>query len=130
MYILKFHHQLTITILLLLLSTSLTAKDLSQLDWTGIKEEWGQVIFCQRIYKMPEVQPRLYSFDIEHCDKAGQIMTGVATRFSTQEQIALKNQAEQHAILLGQNASEPYHSVVACRELCRDLTEIQDNADD
>ena len=65
MYPFKLYCWLICTTLLVLFSTPLAAKDVDQLDWTGIREEWGQVIFCQRIYKMAEVKPRLYSFDIE-----------------------------------------------------------------
>ena len=130
MHILRLQSRLTITTLLVLLSSPVTALDVDQLDWTGIKEGWGQVIFCQSIYKMPEVKSRLYDFDIEHCDKAGLLLTDVVTRYSKQEQVELKNQAERHAGLLSRNTSEPYLSVPACRAFCSELTEIQDTRND
>jgi len=123
-------HRMAITALLAPLSTPLLALDVDQPDWTETKEEWGQVLFCQRIYKMPEVLPRLYSFDIEHCERAGQLMTDVVSKYTKQEQVQLKNQAERHAVALSHNTSEPYHSVAACRTYCRELAEIQDKRND
>jgi len=119
-----------ITTLLILFSAPLTAQDDEPLDWTTNKEKWGQLIFCQRIYKMPEVKSRLYSFDIEQCDKAGQLAKDVVSKYSKQKQAQLKNQAERHAFMLSQNTSEPYLSVPACREYCGQLAEIQDKRSD
>ncbi len=124
------HRRMIITALLVLCSTPLAALDVDQLNWTETREKWGQVLFCQLIYKMPEVKPRLYSFDIEHCDKAGQLMTDTVTKYSKQDQVQLKNQAERHAVALTYNTPEPYKSVPACREYCQQLAEIQDKRDD
>ena len=122
----KLKHSLIITLLLTIFSTPLQALDIDKLNWTETMEEWGQVLFCQRIYKIPSVQSRLYSFDVEHCDKAGQLMLNAATRYPAQEQIQLKNQAERHAARLSGKTAEPYHSVPACRTYCRDLAETLD----
>jgi hypothetical protein len=130
MYKLKLRRCLVFTPLLMLLSTSIAANEIHQLDWTGAREEWGRLLFCQHIYKLPEVSPRLYSFDIEHCDKAGQLMAVAVSKYSKQEQVDLKNQAQQHAALLFRNTSEPYHSVVACRAFCQELAEKQDTRND
>ena len=130
MYLAKLQCGMIFTTLLILVSVPATARDLDQLDWTETKDKWGQLIFCQRIYKMPEVNPRLYSFDFEQCDKAGQLVTDIVAKYSKQEQVQLRNQAEQHAIKLSYNTSEPYHSVVACREYCRELAEKQDTRND
>jgi len=121
---------IAIVAFLLLFSTPLAAVDVENLDWTGAREKWGQVIFCQRIYKMPEVQSRLYSFDIEQCNSAGQSMRNVVARYSESQQLQLKNQAEQHAVALGYNTQEPYHSVAACREFCSEMAETQDKNDE
>jgi len=112
--------------LLIFLSTPLTALDVEQLSWTQIKEKWGQVLFCQRIYMMPEVKSRLYGFDIEHCDQAGQLIADAVMRYPEQERVLLKNQSERHAALLSRNSLEPYHSVAACRAYCRELAEARD----
>ena len=130
MYALKLHRCLTFTTLLALLSAPLAAKEIDQLGWIGVKEEWGQVLFCQRIYKMPEVKTRLYSFDIEQCDKAGLLMADVVTKYSKEQQLELKNQAERHSTLLSRNTSEPYQSVTACRAFCKELADIQDKRND
>lgn len=119
-----------ITTLLILFSAPLTARDLDKMNRTEIKDEWGQLLFCQLIYKMPEVKPRLYSFDIEQCNKAGQLIADVIGKYSEQEQVQLKNLAERHAFNLAHNTTEPYHSVAACREYCRELAEIQDKRHD
>ena len=118
------------TTLLLLLPIALVAQDDSQVNWTETKDQWGQVLFCQAIYKMPEVKTRLYEFDVEQCDKAGQLMMSKAGRYQKQGQVQMKAQAEQHAFLLSRNTSEPYHSVVACREFCRELVENQGSISD
>jgi hypothetical protein len=122
--------RLFFTVLLVSFSTSIIALDIDQLGKTETMEKWGQVLFCQRIYKMPEVKPRLYDFDIEHCEKAGQLITDVVSKYSKQEQEQLKYRAERHAIALSYNTSEPYHSVAACRAYCRELAEIQDKHND
>lgn len=119
-----------ITTLLVLFSGSLAAKDVESLDWTTTKDKWGQLILCQRIYKMAQVKPRLYDFDIEQCDKAGQLVIDVISKYSKQQQAQLKSQAERHAFMLSENISEPYHSVPACREYCGKLAEIQDKRSD
>ena len=119
-----------ITTLLVLFSAPLAAQDAESLDWTTTKDKWGQLILCQRIYKMPEVKPRLYSFDIEQCDKAGLLMTDVVTKYSKEQQLELKNQAERHSTLLSRNTSEPYQSVTACRAFCKELADIQDKRND
>ena len=99
------------------------AEEQAQLSWTEFKDQWGQVLFCQAIYRMPEVKTRLYDFDVEQCNKAGQIMMDAVAGYSSQDQASMKSQAEQHAYLLSRNTSEPYHSVVACREFCNKLIE-------
>jgi hypothetical protein len=115
---------------LFLFSAPIAANDSGRPGWTETKDKWGQLIFCQRIYKLPEVKTRLYSFDYEQCEQAGQLIADVVANYSEQEQVQLRNQAEQHAIKLSYNTSEPYHSVAACREYCRDLTEMQEKKDD
>lgn len=115
---------------LFLFSVQLTAQEPDSSNWTQTKDQWGQVMFCQLIYKMPEVQTRLYSFDIEQCDKAGQLMVDEVARYSSQDQLRIKTQAEQHAYWLTKNTSEPYHSVAACREYCRELVETRESHND
>ena len=122
----KLKYSLIFTMLLASFSTPLLALDIDQLNWTETMEEWGQVLFCQRIYKIPSVQSRLYSFDVEHCEKAGQLMLNAAARYPAQEQVQLKNQAERHAARLSKNTAEPYHSVPACRTYCRELADTVD----
>jgi hypothetical protein len=100
--------------------------DVAQLSATETFEKWGQVLFCQRIYTLPQVRSRLYDFDVEHCDQAGQLALDVISKYSKQEQEELKYRAEQHAQALSYNTSEPYHSVGACREYCRKLAEYQE----
>lgn len=130
MYIFKLPYQLLGIALLVLAPLSLNAQNNIQAEWINTKDQWGQVLFCQAIYKMPEVQTRLYDFDVEQCDKAGKVMTEGVARYSTKDQQQLKAQAEQHAYLLSRNTTQPYHSVVACREYCRDLVENQGPLDD
>ena len=50
---------------------------------------------------------------------------GIA-KYSQQQQLQLKNQAEKHAAALGQYTTEPYHTVTACRAYCSELSEIQE----
>ena len=126
----RWQRRLTTATALVFLSLPLWALDVDKLSWTETREKWGQALFCQRIYKLPEVKPRLYDFDIEHCDKADQLFVDGVSRFSKQNQVLLKNQAEQHAIMLSFNTSDPYNSVAACREYCRELAEVQDNRND
>ena len=65
MYLAKLQSGVVFTALLVLFSTPLTASDIDQLNKIETKDKWGQLIFCQRIYKMPEVKSRLYNFDFE-----------------------------------------------------------------
>ena len=125
MYLAKLRFRMFCTILLVLFPVPLIAEDDAQLNRVETKDQWGQVLFCQAIYKMPEVKTRLYGFDVEQCDKAGQLMMDITASYSKQDQKQMKTQAEQHAWLLSRNTSEPYHSVVACREYCRELIENQ-----
>ena len=125
MYLAKLRFRMFCTILLVLFPVPLIAEDDAQLNRVETKDQWGQVLFCQAIYKMPEVKTRLYGFDVEQCDKAGQLMMDITASYSKQDQEQMKTQAEQHAWLLSRNTSEPYHSVVACREYCRELIENQ-----
>jgi hypothetical protein len=111
------------TLFLFLFSLALRAQELDSSNWTQTKDQWGQVLFCQHIYKMPEVQTRLYRFDIEQCNTAGQVIADLLTGHPDQDQLRMKAQAEQHAYRLAQHTSEPYHSVAACREYCRELVE-------
>jgi hypothetical protein len=104
--------------------------DVAQLSATETYEKWGQVLFCQRIYTLPQVRTRLYDFDVEHCDQAGQLALDVVSKYSEQEQQELKYRAEQHAQALSYNSSEPYHSVGACREYCRKLAEYREQRND
>jgi len=117
-------------LLLVSFSTTSTAGDINQLGRTETMETWGQVLFCQGIYKMPEVRSRLYDFDIEHCNQAGQLVTQVLAKYPKQEQEQLRSQAERHAVRLSRNTSEPYHSVPACRAYCRELAESRDKRND
>jgi hypothetical protein len=125
MYLAKLRFRMFCTMLLVLFPVPLIAGDDAQLNRVETKDQWGQVLFCQAIYKMPEVKTRLYGFDVEQCDKAGKLMMDITASYSKQDQEQMKTQAEQHAWLLSRNTSEPYHSVVACREYCRELIENQ-----
>jgi len=111
------------TMLLVFFPVQMLAQDDADLNWTGIKDQWGQVLFCQAIYKMPEVETRLYSFDMEQCDRAGELMMDAVTGYSKQGQAQMKAEADEHAYLLSRNTSDPYYSVVACREYCREVIE-------
>lgn len=117
-------------LILLFFPVQLMAQDNAQADWTRLKEQWGQVLFCQAIYKMPEVKTRLYSFDVEQCNKAGQIMVDAVAGYPEQARVQMKAEAEQHAYLLSRNTSEPYYAVVGCREYCRELSENKGLQDD
>ena len=130
MYFPKLRFRVLCITLLVFLPVPLVAQDESQLNWIETKDQWGQVLFCQAIYKMPEVRTRLYEFDVEQCDKAGQLMLDEIGKYPKQGQVQIRAQAEQHAFLLSRNTSEPYHSVVACREFCRELVENQDSISD
>ncbi len=100
--------------------------DVEQLSATETYEKWGQILFCQRIYTLPEVRPRLYDFDVEHCNQAAQLAADVIGKYSKQDQQQLKYRAERHATALSHNTSEPYHSVGACREYCRKLADFRE----
>ena len=130
MYYPELRFRILCIILLFLFPVSLAAQELDSSNWTQTKDQWGQVMFCQLIYKMPEVKTRLYSFDTEQCDMAGQLVADAVARYSPQDQLRIKAQAEQHAYRLAQNTSEPYHSVAACREYCRDFVETQESRND
>lgn len=127
MYLSGLRHQVLCIIPLTLFTASLTAQDDGPPDTTTTRDQWGQVMFCQRIYKMPEVKPRLYGFDIEQCDKAEQLVVDIVSELSNQDRVQMKAQAEQHAYRLSYNTSEPYLSVVGCREYCRQLAERKDS---
>ena len=130
MYLATFQPRLLTVLVLVLFSTSLAALDVEQLNKTETIKKWGQVILCQRTYKMPEVRSRLYDFDVEHCDQAGLLMSELTAKYPKQEQEQLKYQAERHAAAISLNTSEPYHSVPACRTYCRELAEIRDKRND
>ena len=130
MYLSSLRYQVFCITLLALLSAPLAAQIDNLPDWTRVKEEWGQVMFCQRIYKMPVVKSRLYDFDMEQCNKAEQLVLDVVTGFSEQDRVQLKDQAEIHAYRLSQNTSDPYQSVVGCREYCRKLAEKKDSSNE
>lgn len=117
---------MTITALLVFLSPTLSADDVGQLNMVETKEKWGQVLFCQRIYQLEEVKSRLYDFDIEQCNQAGQLIADGVTSYSKQEQEKLKYEAERHSTLLSLNTKEPYQAVPACREYCRAVVEALD----
>ena len=121
MYSLKSYHRLLILLMLSPLCAPASANDIDQLDWTGIKEHWGQAMLCQRIYSLSVVKPRLYDFDIEQCSQAMILITGVAGRYSEKDRVELRKQAERHAALLSRNATSPYNAVPACRLFCRDI---------
>lgn len=114
---------LIITVIQLFISSPLYAQDMDPPEWTKTREQWGQLLFCQRIYTLPEVKARLYSFDVEQCNQARELMEDPISNYSKQDQSLLKNQAEQHAYRLSHNTSEPYHSVSACREFCKELVD-------
>lgn len=123
MYLPKLFFRLFCPLTLLLFPVQLIAQDNDQADWTSLKEQWGQVLFCQAIYKMPEVKTRLYSFDVEQCNQAGQLMVDKVAVYPEQDRVRMKTEAEQHAFLLSRNTSEPYHAVVGCREYCSEFAE-------
>lgn len=126
MYLYNLHSPLLCLVFLVLFTTPLAAQQDDRANWVDTKDKWGQVQFCQIIYKMPEVQTRLYDFDIKQCDKASDVMVDAIASFSKQDQVQLKALAEQHAYRLSRFTSEPYQSVPACREFCQELAETGD----
>ena len=125
MHLPTLRYPIIFTVLLVLSPLPSIAQNDAQREWIETKDQWGQVLFCQAIYKMPEVKTRLYGFDVEQCDKAGQLMMNKVNRYSERDQAQMKVQAEKHAYLLSRNTSEPYHSVVGCRQYCREMVENQ-----
>jgi len=123
MSLVNLHFRVLVTIIPLLLAMPLAAQQSDQARWIETKDKWGQVLFCQTIYKMPEVQTRLYDFDVKQCDMAALVMTDAVASFSRADQIQLKALAEQHAFRLSRFTSEPYQSVPACREFCQELAD-------
>jgi len=123
---LKLLAPLAIALFFSLLAQPLAALDIEQLSVTEFKEKWGQVIYCQTIYEMPEVKPRLYDFDLEQCTAAGQLALEVLKQYPPDERTALKLEAEEHARALSGYSNEPYQAVPACREYCRKLSELLD----
>lgn len=115
-------------VLFSLFTQPLAAVDPQQLSVTEFKDKWGQVIFCQTIYKMPEVKSRLYSFDFEQCNVAGQLALQLLNKYPPDARPSLRFQAEKHARAIAQNTSEPYQAVPACREYCRKLSEYVQNS--
>jgi len=115
---------LTTSLLISLFTQPLAAIDIDQISETEFKDKWGQVIFCQSIYKMPEVKPRLYSFDLEQCNAAGQLALELLAKYPPEKQRVLRLQAENHARALSLNTNEPYHAVAACREYCQKVSEL------
>lgn len=126
MYLPDLRFQVLFCVLVFLFATPLAARDIEQNNWVETKDKWGQVLFCQIIYTMPEVKSRLYDFDVRQCEKASKMMTDVIATYSKQDQVQLKALAEQHAYRLSRFTSEPYQSVPACRELCREMTATGD----
>ena len=114
----------------LFISPPIVAQDSGTPGWTKLKDHWGQLLFCQRIYTLPEVKTRLYSFDVEQCNEARQLAENLVSGYSKEDQSLLKSQAEQHAYRLSYNTSEPYHSVTACREYCKELVEKMEKSND
>ena len=114
-------------VLISLVASPLAANDdeNGQLTRTEFKDKWGQVLFCQKMYTMPEVRSRLYDFDTEQCDAAAKLAEDLVSVFPPNEQQWLKQQAEKHANALSYNATEPYHAVPACREYCSKLAELK-----
>lgn len=116
-----------ISLIFLMLSVSPLTTTADELSATaGLAKEWGQLMLCQRIYRMPEVKPRLYDFDVEQCNSAELAIMDVVSRNDVREQNTIKLQAERHARSLSYNTSEPYHSVPACREYCKSLAQSRD----
>lgn len=116
-----------ISLIFLILSVSpitTGADDLTTAD--GLAKQWGQLMLCQRIYRMPEVTSRLYDFDLERCNSAEMVIMDIASRYVVREQKIIKLHAERHARSLSYNTSEPYHSVPACREYCKALAQARD----
>jgi len=109
----------------ILFSASVFAQSSDQISVNDLKEQWGQVILCQRIYTLPTVKPRLYDFDTEQCKLAESFVLNIVSRYPEQQQSELKNMAERHAGALTFNTREPYHSVPACREFCAELATLQ-----
>ena len=135
MHTVTIRSRLVFSLLFLVFSVSLAVAaepqvDVDQLSATEIYQKWGQVVFCQRIYKMPEVTSRLYDFDVEHCDQAALLVADVISKYSPQDQAQLNILAERHAGLLSRNTPEPYHSVGACREYCRKVAEFREERND
>lgn len=122
----RFTLNVTTAMLICFFTSPLGAADVDQLSPTELKDKWGQVIFCQKIYKMPEVRTRLYDFDVEQCDAAARLAEELVSKYPLNEQQALKIQAENHARALSYNTPEPYQAVPACRQYCSKVAGIRD----
>lgn len=130
MYLRELRFRTLLSLFLVMASASLPAQDQGQPEWLRIRDQLAQVMFCQLIYKMPDVKPRLYDFDIEQCDLAAQSMADIIARYPERDQAELRAQSKQHAYHLVHNAADPYLSVAACRVYCLDVTKDQDTLHD
>ena len=86
-----------------------------------IVRHWGESMYCQRMYRHPRNAGRVYPYDVEQCDAASARFEALADTYGPQNARTLKHRANQRAVVIEYDTSDPAMVVRACREQCTAL---------
>ncbi len=94
---------------------------------TELVDTWGSVLYCQGIYKEPDVRGRIYAGDLQACDKSDRLLRWLAeANYSQSERKMLEQGTSRRAAAIRYNTRSVQDAVTACRQLCRGLSGLYD----
>jgi hypothetical protein len=105
-----------------LIQTTPGAAEEPQMTELQLRENWGRVMYCERIYRHTNNQRRVYEFDVKQCEKANELMQQQANLYGENKALALKDIANQRAIEIEYSTVDVTAVINACRESCRKLS--------
>lgn len=116
-----------LTIIPFLVSLSAHAGDELPGTPAEIQDVWSSVFYCQEIYQEPEVKDRIYTGDLESCEKSDQLMRWlVSRRYSAKDRQLLEQNARSKSRAIRYNTRSVQEAITACRQQCRQYSSIFD----
>ena len=103
------------------MSMAVVAEETARMNPEQIRENWGQVMYCQSAYRNPANQGRVYEYDITQCKAADQYMREVVSVYNETGRKNLRDASVNRMTDIQYSTRDITWVLNACRETCSRL---------